>query len=333
MPMVAAPGRRAALLGAAAGALALPWLGGSARAQAITLRSADVHPDGYPTIEGVKYMGKLLEERSNGRIRIQVFHSRQLGDEKDTLEQVRFGVIDMTRVNTAPLNNLVPETLVAGLPFLFRDTAHMQRVMDGPIGDDIGKATLSHGLVTLCYYDAGARSFYTRGKPARTPEDLKGMKIRVQQSDMWVAMMRAFGANATPLPYGEVYSALQTGVVDGAENNFPSYLTARHFEVAKSYAQTEHSLTPEILAMSKRTYDRLSPADRELVRQAAKESVPVMREKWVAMEVDAQKQVEAGGATVYPADKEAFAKLIQPVYDQFVRDAKLKALVERIRAA
>jgi tripartite ATP-independent transporter DctP family solute receptor len=330
---IAAPASRRALLAATAAALAAPWIGGNARAQGTVLRSADVHPDGYPTIVGVKEMGRLLEERTSGRVRIQVFHSRQLGDEKDTLEQTRFGVIDMTRVNTAPLNNLVPETLVAGLPFLFRDTAHMQRTMDGPIGEDIGKATLSYGLVTLCYYDAGARCFYTRAKPARTPDDLKGMKIRVQQSDMWVAMMRAFGANATPLPYGEVYSALQTGVVDGAENNFPSYLTARHFEVAKHYALTEHSLTPEILAMSKRSFDRLSKADQELVRQAAKESVPVMRAAWVKMETEARQKVEEGGSQVYPADKEAFAKLVRPVYDQFVKEARLKALVERIQAS
>lgn len=326
MPTVATT--RRILLGAA---LAAPWIGGTARAQGLTLRAADIHPDGYPTIEGVKYMGRLIEERTGGRIRIQMFHSRQLGDEKDSLEQTRFGVIDITRVNTAPLNNMVPETLVAGLPFLFRDTAHMQTVMDGPIGEDIGRATLPHGLVTLCYYDAGARSFYTRGRPARTPDDLKGMKIRVQQSDMWVAMMRAFGANATPLPYGEVYSALQTGVVDGAENNFPSFLTARHFEVAKHYALTEHSLTPEIVAMSKRSFDRIARPDQEIIRQAAKESVPHMRGLWVRMEEDARRQVEAGGSLIVEADKPAFARLIRPVYDQFVRDARLKQLVERIR--
>ena len=325
---------RRLLLGAAVAApLAAPWIGGRASAQGITLRSADVHPDGYPTIEGVKEMGRLVQERTGGRIRIQIFHSRQLGDEKDSLEQTRFGVIDMTRVNTAPLNNLVPATLVAGLPFLFRDTAHMQKVMDGPIGEEIGAGTTAHGLVTLCYYDSGARSFYTRARPVRTPDEIRGMKIRVQQSDMWVALMRAFGANATPLPYGEVYSALQTGVVDGAENNFPSYLTARHFEVAKHYTLTEHSLTPEILAMSKRSFDKLARPDQEIIRQAAKESVPHMRARWVALEEEARRQVEAGGATVHQADKAAFAKLVQPVYDQFVRDAKLKALVERIRAA
>ena len=313
--------------------LAAPWLGGQARAQGTVLRAADIHPDGYPTIEGMKRMGALLEERTSGRLRIQVFHSRQLGDEKDTLEQTRFGVIDLTRVNTAPLNNLVPETLVVGLPFLFRDTAHMQRTMDGPIGADIGKATEPHGLVTLCYYDSGARSFYTRGKPARTPDDIRGLKIRVQQSDMWVALMRAFGANATPLPYGEVYSALQTGVVDGAENNWPSFFTSRHFEVAKNYALTEHSLTPEILAMSKRSFDRLNAADKELVKQCARESVPHMRDLWVKMEQDARRQIEAAGVTIVEADKPAFQRLVQPVYEQFVRDARLKALVERIQAA
>jgi len=278
-------------------------------------------------------MGRLVEERSGGRLKVQVFHSRQLGEEKDTLEQTRFGVIDITRVNTAPLNNLVPATLVVGLPFLFRDTAHMQKVMDGPIGEDIGKDTTSHGLITLAYYDSGARCFYTKPRPVQEPDQLKGLKCRVQQSDMWVALMRAFGANATPLPFGEVYSALQTGVVDGAENNEPTYFTSRHFEVAKFYTRTEHSNSPEILAMSKRSYDKLAKPDQEILRQAAKESVPHMRALWVKMEEDARKQVEAGGATVVEADKPAFAKLVQPVYDQFVRDAKLKALVERIRAA
>ena len=321
---------RRAALGAA---LAAPFIAGRAQAQGVTLRSADIHPDGYPTIEGVKHMGRLLQERTGGRIRIQVFHSRQLGDEKDSLEQTRLGVIDMTRVNTAPLNNLVPATLVAGLPFLFRDTGHMQAVMDGPIGDEIGAGTAAHGLVTLCYYDSGARCFYTRARPVRAPEDLKGMKVRVQQSDMWGAVMRAFGANATPLPFGEVYSAMQTGVVDGAENNVPTYFTSRHFEVAKHYAMTEHSLSPEILAMSKRSFDRLPRADQEIVRQAARESVPHMREAWTKLEVDARRQVEAGGAQVVPADKEAFARLVQPVYDQFVRDDRLRKLVERIRAA
>ena len=303
-------------------ALASPFVADRAAAQGVTLRAADIHPDGYPTIEGVKLMGKLVEERTGGRIRIQMFHSRQLGDEKDTLEQTRFGVIDFTRVNTAPLNNLVPATLVVGLPFLFRDTAHMQAVMDGAIGEDIGCDTAAHGLVTLAYYDSGARCFYTKPRAVPEPEALKGLKVRVQQSDMWVALMRAFGANATPLPFGEVYSALQTGVVDGAENNVPTYFTSRHFEVAKFYTKTEHSLSPEILAMSKRSHDKLSKADQEIIRVAAKESVPHMRKLWAAMEEEALAKVVAGGAQIVEANKAAYAKLTQPVYDQFVKDAK-----------
>ena len=173
----------------------------------------------------------------------------------------------------------------------------------------------------------------TRPCAVQEPAALKGLKVRVQQSDMWVALMRAFGANATPLPFGEVYSAIQTGVVDGAENNVPTYYTSRHFEVAKFYTKTEHSLSPEILAMSKRSYDKLAKPDQEIIRVAAKESVPHMRKLWVAMEAEALAKVTAGGAQVVEADKAAYAKLTQPVYDQFVKDAKLKALVERIRAA
>src|SRR5882757_10136321 len=191
----------------------------AASAQTVTLRSADIHPDGYPTVVAVQYLGQLMEERTGGRIKIQVFNNAQLGAEKDTIEQTRFGVIDLNRVNSAPFNNLVPETQVLGLPFLFRSVDHMHKVVDGPIGDEILAAFEPHGLVGLAFYDSGARSFYTTKKPIKSIEDMKGLKIRVQQSDLWIAMLQAFGANPTPMSYGEVYSALETGVVDGAENN------------------------------------------------------------------------------------------------------------------
>ena len=321
--------RRAVLLGA----LAAPWIGGSASAQAITLRSADIHPDGYPTVEAVKHMGKLVEERSNGRLRVQVFHSHQLGEEKDTIEQTRFGVIDINRINFGPLNNLVPETIVPGLPFLFRDEGHMHRVMDGPIGDEVLAGADKHGLVGLCYYESGARCFYNRHRPINAPADLRGMKIRVQQSDLWVALMRALGANATPLPTGEVYSALQTGVVDGAENNYPTYQSQRHFEVAKFYSVSEHSMSPEILVMSKRSYDKLPANLRDILRQAAKESVPEMRRMWAARTETARAGVLAAGTQINTVDKAPFNAAVAPVYDQFVRDARLKAMVQRIREA
>ncbi|MFC3127134.1 TRAP transporter substrate-binding protein [Pseudoroseomonas globiformis] len=324
------PLRRRALLAGAS--FAMPALiGFKASAQAINLRSADIHPDGYPTVEGVKAMARLAKERSSGRINIQVFHSRQLGEEKDTLEQTRFGVIDMNRTNFAPLNNLVPETVVPGLPFLFRDEAHMHKVMDGQIGQEILAGAEKHGLIGLCCYDSGARSMYNKQRPINTPADMKGMKIRVQQSDLWLAMMRALGANATPLPTGEIYSALQTGVIEGAENNYPTYQSQRHFEVAKFYSVTEHSMSPEILVMSKRSYDRLPKDMQEILRESARDSVPEMRKAWAARSDSAKEQVIAAGTQINTVDKAPFESAMAPVYDQFVRDARLKGIVQRIR--
>ncbi|WP_353844877.1 TRAP transporter substrate-binding protein [Rhizobium sp. CSW-27] len=304
----------------------------TATAQEVTLRSADIHPDGYPTVEAVKYMGELVSQRTNGRIKIQVMNNSVLGSEKDTIEQTRFGVIDLNRVNTAPFNNLVKETVVLGLPFLFRSTEHMHKVVDGPIGDEILKAFEPNGLVGLAFYDSGARNFYTTKKPIEKLADLKGMKIRVQQSDLWIAMMQAFGANPTPMPFGEVYSSLETGVVDGAENNWPSYESSRHFEVAKNYSLTEHSLTPEVLVMSKMSWDKLKPEDQKIVREAAKESVGKMRELWQAREKASEEKVRASGVKVITVSKEEFANAMKPVYDKFVTDPKMKDLVAKIQA-
>ncbi|PHK93045.1 C4-dicarboxylate ABC transporter [Pseudoroseomonas rhizosphaerae] len=322
--------RRNALL--ALPALAAPTLiGFKASAQAINLRSADIHPDGYPTVEGVKTMARLARERSNGRINIQVFHSRQLGEEKDTLEQTRFGVIDINRTNFAPLNNLVPETVIPGLPFLFRDEAHMHTVMDGAIGQEILAGAERHGLIGLCCYDSGARSMYNRLRPIHGLADMKGMKVRVQQSDLWLAMIRALGANPTPMPAGEIYSALQTGVIEGAENNYPTYQAQRHFEVAKFYSTTEHSMSPEIVVMSKRSYDRLPRDMQTILRESARDSVPEMRRLWVARTETARREVVAAGTQINSVEKAPFEQAMAPVYDQFVRDARLKGLVQRIR--
>lgn len=315
-----------------AAALALSSVATTASAQQITLRSADIHPDGYPTVEAVIYMGKLVSERTNGRIGVKVFNNASLGSEKDTIEQTRFGVIDMNRVNTAPFNNLVPQTQVLGLPFLFRSVDHMHKTIDGPIGDEILAAFEPHGLVGLAFYDSGARSFYTTRKPIRSIADLKGMKIRVQQSDLWIAMMQAFGANATPMPFGEVYSSLETGVVDGAENNWPSYESSRHFEVAKNYTLTDHSLAPEALVISKISWDKLSPEDQKIVRAAAKESVVKMRELWSAREKASEAKVRAAGTNVITVDKQPFIDAMKPVYDKFITDPKMKDLVTRIQA-
>jgi tripartite ATP-independent transporter DctP family solute receptor len=208
----------------------------------------------------------------------------------------------------------------------------MRKVMDGPIGEEILKAFEPHGMVGLAFYDSGARSFYNSKRPVTKLEDLKGLKIRVQQSDMFIALVSALGANATPMPFGEVYSALQTGVIDGAENNWPSYESTRHFEVAKHYSLTEHSMTPEVLVMSKRSWDKLSAADQAIVRAAAKESVKKMRELWEAREKTAEAAVKAKGALITLVDKKPFIDAMKPVYDRFVTDAKLKDLLTRIQA-
>lgn len=314
--------------------LASATMAGAAFAECeVTLRSSDTHPDGYPTVEAVKAMGVALKASSGGRICVEVFHSAQLGEEKDTIEQTKFGVIDMNRVSLGPFNNLIEETKVVSLPYIFRSTDHMHKVMDGEIGAEIGAAFEPQGYVVLAYYDSGSRSFYNSKKPITSMADLEGMKVRVMQSDIFVDMMAAMGANATPMPYGEVYSAIQTGVIDGAENNWPSFESSGHFEVAGFYTLDEHLIVPEVLVMSKISFDKLSPEDQALVRQAAKDSVPVMREMWVAREKASEEKVLAAGATIVrDIDKTPFIEAMVPVYEKHVTTDTLKSLVERIRA-
>ena len=304
----------------------------SALAQSVTLRSADIHPTDYPTVEAVRYLGKLLEERTQGRVKINVFHSAQLGQEKDTIDQTRFGVIDINRINMAPFNNLIPATNIPSLPFIFRSVDHMRKAMDGPIGDNLLKEFEKHDLIGLALYDSGSRSFYNSKRPINTPADMKGLKIRVQQSDMFVALVSALGANATPMPFGEVYSALQTGVIDGAENNWPSYESTRHFEVSKFYSVTEHSLSPEALVMSKKSFEKFNAADQAIIKAAAKESVLKMRELWDAREKASEAKVKAGGAQINMVEKKPFIDAMKPVYDKFVTDPKLKDMVAAIQA-
>ena len=299
----------------------------------ITLRSSDTHPEGYPTVLAVQEMGKLLEERTGGRLCIEVFASAQLGEEKDTIEQTQFGVIDMNRVSMGPFNNIIEETKVMSLPYIFRSTDHMHTVVDGPIGEEILAAFEPHDLIGLAYYDGGSRSFYNSEKPITSMADLDGMKFRVMQSDIFVDMVAALGANATPLPYGEVYSSIQTGVIDGAENNWPSYESSGHFEVAKYYTLDQHLIVPEVLVMSKASWEKLTPEDQAAVRQAARDSVPMMRKLWAEREAASEAKVVAAGAQVVTEiDKTPFIEAMVPVYEKYVTTPKLKDLVERIQA-
>ncbi|HIC65962.1 MAG: TRAP transporter substrate-binding protein [Paracoccus sp. (in: a-proteobacteria)] len=305
---------------------------GAAAECEITLRSSDTHPDGYPTVEGVKSMASEVKEKSDGRICIEVFPAAQLGEEKDTIEQTQFGVIDMVRASFGTFNDIVPVTQLFSLPYLFRSQDQMHNVLDGPIGEEIAQNFAEKDLIVLGYYDGGARSFYNSQKPITSIEDLKGMKFRVMQNDVFVDMMSALGANATPMPYGEVYSAIQTGVIDGAENNFPSYDSSGHAEVAKYYTLDEHLMVPELVAMSKLSWEKLSPEDQEIIKTAGKNSVEVERKLWAEQEKASEEKVVAGGAQIIKdIDKTAFQEAMAPVYEKYVTTPEARDLVRRIQ--
>lgn len=316
---------------AAGAAIAAALLVSSASAQTV-LRSSDTHPDGYPTVEAVKHFGELVKERTDGRYAVEVFHSAQLGQEADTIEQTQFGVIDLNRISIGAFGTQVPEATVTQLPYIFRSADHFHNVLDGPIGEEILAAFDSVDVKALAFYDGGARSFYNSQRPINSPADLAGMKIRVMQSDVFVDMVAALGGNATPMPYGEVYSGIQTGVIDGAENNYPSYDTAGHAEVAQFYSLDEHLMVPEVLVMSKIVWDGLTAEDQEIIQQAARDSVARQRELWVAKEVESKAKVEAMGATINTVDKAPFIEAMKPVYEKYVTDPKLQDLVARIQA-
>jgi tripartite ATP-independent transporter DctP family solute receptor len=307
----------------------LAALGLAGMAQAVELRSADVHnSDEYPTVTAVKHMSEMLEKRSNGKFKIKVYNKSALGSEKETLDQVKIGALEMNRVNISSLNSLCPKSLVPTMPFLFNSVQHMRKVLDGPIGDEILKGCEHQGLVGLAFYDSGARSIYAK-KPVRTLADAKGLKIRVQQSDLWVAVANAMGANATPMPTAEVYTALKTGVIDAAENNEPSYEGFKHYEAVKVYSYTEHSMAPEMLVISKAFFDKLSPAEQAMFRETAKESVKFQRQKWDEQTAKATDIVVKSGAQLVKDVKKAeFQNAMKPVYAKFITTPDLQRLVK-----
>jgi tripartite ATP-independent transporter DctP family solute receptor len=316
--------RRGLVLG-----LVLALAGGAAGAA--EFRSADVHnADDYPTVAAVRHMGELLEKASGGKHRIKVFNKGALGSEKETIDQVKIGALDLTRVNISPMNSLCPLTLVPTMPFLFRSVEHMRRVLDGPVGDEILKSCEGEGFIGLAFYDSGARSLYAK-KPIRSVADVKGLKVRVQQSELWVALVGAMGGNPTPMPFGEVFTALKTGLIDAAENNIPSYETTRHHEAVKFYSRTEHSMAPEMLLMSKRSWDRLPPAEQKMVRDAARASVAFQRRLWDEQEAKSLALVRAAGAQIVEVDKASFEAVMAPVYARFITTPDLKRLVKAVQ--
>jgi tripartite ATP-independent transporter DctP family solute receptor len=295
-------------------------------------RVADTQSADYPTVEAVAFMGHLIEERTNGRHTIRVFHSRQLGEEKETIEQTRVGAIDLNRTNIAPLGSFVPLANVLALPFLFRSPEHLRAVLDGPIGEEILASFEAHGFIGLTFYDSGARSIYTRDRPIRAIEDLKGLRIRVQQSDLMVEMVRALGAVPVALPYGQVQTGLTTGIIDGAENNWPSYVTTNHYKAARYYTVTEHTMSPEVLVMSKRAWDTLSDEDKAIFREAARESSRFMRLRWDALEEESRRRaLAAGNVIITEFPRRAFEEAMSSIYAKAMSDPTLAPLIKRIR--
>jgi tripartite ATP-independent transporter DctP family solute receptor len=303
-----------------------------ARALDRSMTAADVHVAGYPTVEAVRWIGDRLREQTNGRLNIRVYHAGQLGRESDTIDLARYGAIDFTRVNFAPLNNPFPLTRIFSLPYVFDSVAHMRRAADGEPGRAVLQSFERRGLVGLAIYDAGTRSFYNVQRPVREPADLNGLKIRVPPSDIFIELARALGANPTPLPYGEVYSAMQTHLIDGAENNWRTLHTSRQFEVARYWSGTGHSHSPEALLVSKRTYDALTPDDQTLLMQTARDSVPYMRTLWDRMEEDSRKHVIEAGIQISEIDAPAFRRAAQPMLERYLRSDSLRSLYEQIRA-
>src|ERR1700720_36467 len=308
--------------------LAAVWTSAVAR----EFRAADSQSEDYPTVQALRYMGRMVAELSGGRHHIRVFHSRQLGEEKETIEQTRAGAIDLNRTNGALIGNFVPAMNVLAMPFLFRSIEHLQKVLDGPIGNEILGSFEPYGFVGLAFYDSGARSIYNSVRPIRSIADIKGLRLRVQQSELMSDVIRALGAEPVELPYGQVLTGLATKLIDGAENNWPSFVTTDHYKYAGYYTLTEHTMGPEVLIMSRKAWESLPPEDRTIFREAAIRSSQFMRDKWKDLEERSRQQAEAAGVTIVTDfDRKPFEAAMASIYAKAQRDPAAAQLIERIR--
>lgn len=321
------------LLTACATAVAtLAFLPVAAQAQSMVLKAADVHPAGYPNVVAVENMGKKLEAATQGRLKIQTFPGGVLGGEKEMIEQTQFGAINILRTSLGPVGTVVPEVNVFNMPFVFRSQDHMRAVIDGAIGDDLlTKISASPAkLVAIGWMDGGSRSLYTK-KPVRTPADLKGQKVRMMGNPLFVDTMNAMGGNGISMGYGEVFTALQTGVVDGAENNAPSFFTSNHYSTgAKFYTQTNHLIIPELLVVSKVTWDKLSKDDQALLKKFGREAQLEQRALWDKSVEDYTAKLKAAGVEFITVDNKAFFDATAPVRAKY--GANFADLMKRIEA-
>lgn len=310
-----------------AGATAMP-------VAAETWRGWNIHPEDYPNGVALESFADMVAERTEGRIEPEVYHNGVLGAQPDAIEQLRNGGIDFANFNMGPMGEIVPDTNVLSLPFLFTDLENMHEVMDGEIGDRFAAALEEAGIVALSWFDSGARSFYNTKRPINTPADMDGLKFRVMNNDLYVQMVDQLGGNATPMAYSEVYQSLRTGVIDGAENNWPSFETSNHYEVATYYSNTNHLILPECICIAAETWENTSEEDKEIVRQAAIEAAEQQRQLWQeSSEESRQKVLDAGVEVNDVEDPAAFQDAMQPIYDQFIQNnPELESYITDIRA-
>ncbi len=323
-------GMRRTLLAFGAAAVVASSAGAAGAAE---WRGWNIHVDGYPNTVAMDKFAELLDQKTGGEIKLKMFHSGTLGNQPDAIEQVRIGALEIGNFNLGPMGPTIPETNVVSLPFIFKDMGHMHRALDGEAGQRISDGMAKKGLVALSWYDSGARSFYNANKPITKPEDVTGMKVRVMNNDLYSGMIKALGGNPSPMAFSEVYQSLKTGVVDGAENNWPSYESTGHFEVAGYYSLSQHLIIPECVCINADVYNGLSDAHKAAVKAAAVESALLQRELWEARAEASRQKVMASGVKFNEiADKGPFQAAMQPVYDDYLAaNPDIKPLVELIQ--
>lgn len=286
----------------------------------------------HPVHEAMVFMAERVKQKSNGKLTIEIYPNAQLGTERECLELLQIGSLGMTKVSAAVMEGFSPNFKVLSLPYIFKDKEHYFKVLEGDVGNDLLRQGEKYWLHGLTYYDAGSRSIYSTKKPITEPQDLRGMKIRVQDSKTAIDMVQSFGGSATPVSWGELYTALQQGVVDGAENNSPSFFLSRHYEVAKYYTLNDHTMVPDILMISTKIWEKLSPQEKKWLQEAAEESAVVQRKLWKTAEEEALAAVKKAGVEIIIPDKEAFSKLVEPMYEGYKSEPEVYELIQRIRA-
>ena len=296
------------------------------------LKVGHVLDAGHPVHKGMVRWAELVEKRSGGRLKIKIYSSGQLGQEKELVEQLQMGTLDFSKVSSAVLENFVPEMKVFGIPYLFRDNDHKWRALRAPVGREILDACQDKSMVGVGYYAAGERSFYTVEQPIRTPADLKNLKIRVIKSPMAIELVKVLGASPTPISWGELYTSLQQGLVDGAENNPPSLISAKHYEICKYYSLDQHTSPMDVVVAGKHVWNRLSAEDRQLLLETFEESVEYQRELWAEEVADNFKTLKEAGVEIIEPDLAPFRDAVQPMYDKYLRDEELGQLIRDIQA-